>query len=197
MGNKPSTMQDRGAIVRRIRLYSMTPAFWLGALLGVLATILVLVIGVRLITRGPAIVAPVPSSGLPDLTLTLSRELLERVIDDGLRDVRIPLVTIRDPMISLEPDGIIVVRLRGDTALLGAQVITLRTRLVPSADGVAVVTEAADVRGLGNVAGPITQQLDQQINAELARRLPFGQQFEVLRIDGTTTEIAIDARLRE
>jgi hypothetical protein len=171
--------------------------FGLGMLVGGLLTLVLLALLLRL-TNG---VQALPSSGarsaLPELSVTLSRELLTRLIDDSLQDVALPLVSLRDPQIELEPNAVLVVRLRGDTVLLGAQAIVLRTRLVPAVSGVRVVTESAEVGVLGNIAGPLTARLDAQINAELARRLAFAEQFEVLEVSGNSTEVVVNAQLKE
>jgi hypothetical protein len=134
---------------------------------------------------------------LPDLTLSLTRDLVQRLIDDSLHDVSLPLVTLRDPYVQLEPGAIVNVRLRGDTVLLGGQMIVLRMRVIPAETGVKVITEAADVGGLVDLAGPMTARLDQQINTELAQRLAFADQFQVLRVGGTAQEITIDAQMKD
>ncbi|HEY0604146.1 MAG TPA: hypothetical protein VGD58_14605 [Herpetosiphonaceae bacterium] len=171
--------------------------FGLGLLAGGLLTLILLSVLLRLLGRTPEPVTPARSSELPDLTLSLTRELLQRLIDDSLRDVSLPLISLRDPSVQLEPDAILVVRMRGDTVLLGAQMIVLRMRVVPAATGVQVVTQAADVGGLLDLAGPLTERLDQQINAELAQRLAFAEQFEVLSVDGTVDEVTITARMKQ
>lgn len=171
--------------------------FGLGLLAGGLLTIILLSLLLRLLGRAPEPTVPARSSELPDLTLSLTRELLQRLIDDSLRDVSLPLISLRDPHVQLEPGAILVVRMRGDTVLLGGQMIVLRMRVVPAATGVQVVTEAADVGGLVDLVGPLSQRLDQQINAELAQRLAFAEQFEVLSVDGTSDEVTITARMKE
>lgn len=171
--------------------------FGLGLLAGGLLTIILLSVLLRLLGRAPEPAAPTRSGELPDLTLSLTRELLQRLIDDSLRDVSLPLISLRDPQVQLEPGAILVVRLRGDTVLLGAQMIVLRMRVVPAATGVQVATEAADVSGLIDLAGPLTERLDQQINAELAQRLAFAEQFEVLSVDGTSDEVTVTARMKQ
>ncbi|HEX6291011.1 MAG TPA: hypothetical protein VFZ66_17630 [Herpetosiphonaceae bacterium] len=171
--------------------------FGLGLLVGGLLTLLVLTITLRLLMRAPEQKLLAASGELPDLTLSLTRDLLQRLIDEGLRDVSLPLVTLRDPYVQLDPGALLIVRLRGDTVLLGGQTIVLRMRIVPAQSGVQVVTEAADVSGLVNLAGPLTQRLDQRINAELAQRLDFAGQFEVLDVGGSTQEVTVTARMRE
>ncbi|MBV9788742.1 MAG: hypothetical protein JOZ51_11240 [Chloroflexi bacterium] len=171
--------------------------FGLGLLAGGLLTIILLSVLLRLLGRAPEPITPTRSSDLPDLTLALTRELLQRLIDDSLRDVSLPLISLRDPNVQLEPGAILVVRMRGDTVLLGGQMIVLRMRVVPAETGVQVTTEAADVGGMLDLAGPLTERLDQQINADLAQRLAFAEQFEVLSVDGTTDEVMITARMKE
>ena len=172
--------------------------FGTGLLAGGLLTILLLALTLRLMSRGADITpAPAASGGAPELTVTLSRDLLERLIDDSLRETTIPLVTLRDPRVELADDAALLIRLRGDTVLLGAQPIVLRMRVQPAATGIAVATESADVGFLGNVAGPLTARLDAAINAELAQRLAFAEQFEVLDVAGDTSEVVVRARLRE
>ena len=94
--------------------------FGLGVVVGGLATLIVLALTLRLLMRSPEQAALTPSAELPDLSLSLTRDLLQRLIDDGLRDVSLPLITLRDPYVQLEPGGILVVRLRGDTVLVHA-----------------------------------------------------------------------------
>jgi hypothetical protein len=171
--------------------------FGLGLLAGGLLTLILLSLLLRLMGRAPEPVTPTRSGELPDLTLVLTRELLQRLIDDSLRDLSLPLISLRDPNVQLEPGAILVVRMRGDTVLLGAQMIVLRMRVVPAETGVQVATEAADVGGLLDLAGPLTERLDQQINAELAQRLAFAEQFQVLNVDGTADEVTITARMKE
>jgi hypothetical protein len=175
----------------------MMAQFGLGVLVGGVATLIVLMLTLRLLMRTPEQAALTQSAELPDLTLSLTRDVLQRLIDDGLRDVSLPLIALRDPYVQLEPGGILIVRLRGDTVLLGGQMIVLRMRIVPTETGVQVITEAADVGGLIDLAGPLTARLDQQVNAELARRLDFADQFQVLKVDGTTQEVMITARMKE
>jgi hypothetical protein len=171
--------------------------FGLGMLVGGLITLLALVLSLRLLSRAPQSSASSRSGELPDLTLSLTRDLLQRLIDDSLRDVSLPLVSLRDPYVQLEPDALLVVRLRGDTVLLGAQTIVLRMRVVPAETGVKVVTQQADVGGMLDLAGPLTERLDQQINAELAQRLAFAEQFQVLSVGGSDQEVTITARMRD
>lgn len=171
--------------------------FGLGILVGGILTIVLLALTLRIMNRAQAIIDPSASTGNPEITVTLSQGLLQRLIDDSLRDVALPLITLRDPRVELEPDAVIVLRLRGDTVLLGAQAIVLRMRLSPAPAGVQVATETAEVGFLGNVAGPLTATLDEQINEELARRLAFAGQFEVLDVSGTTREVLVQARLRD
>jgi hypothetical protein len=106
-------------------------------------------------------------------------------------------VSLRDPYLELEDGGVLVVRMRGDTVLLGAQPITLRMQIVPAEVGVGVATTSADVGVFGNIAGPLTDQLDLSINAELARRLAFASDFDVTGVDGTTDAVVVTARLKE
>lgn len=171
--------------------------FGLGLLAGGLLTLIILSVILRLLSRSPEPAMPARSAELPDLTLSLTRELLQRLIDDSLRDVSLPLISLRDPQVQLEPNAILVVRMRGDTVLLGAQMIVLRMRLVPGETGVQVVTEGADVSGMIDLAGPLTERLDQQINAELAQRLAFAEQFQVLSVGGTGDEVTVTARMKE
>ncbi len=171
--------------------------FALGILVGGLLTLVLLALTLRIMNRAQVLINPTASAGNPELTVTLSHDLLQRLIDDSLRDVALPLVTLRDPRIELEPDAVLVLRLRGDTVLLGGQAIVLRMRLTPAPAGVQVTTQTAEVGFLGNVAGPLTASLDAQINQELARRLAFAEQFEVLDVSGTTREVFIQARLRD
>lgn len=170
--------------------------FGIGILVGVVLAIVVFLVTVRLLGRSQLPIAGA-GSGFPDLTLSLNRDLLQRLIDDSLRDAQIPLVSLRDPNVQFEPGGVLVLRMRGDTVLLGAQPIVLRMQILPATTGVRVQTTSADVGVLGNVAGPLTAQLDAQINAELARQLSFAEQWEVLEVGGTTEEVVITARLRE
>jgi hypothetical protein len=170
--------------------------FGIGILVGVVLAIVVFMITVRLLGR-PQLPIADANTGFPDLTLSLNRDLLQRLIDDSLRDVQLPLVSLRDPNVQLEPGGVLVLRMRGDTVLLGAQPIALRMQLLPATTGIRVQTTSADVGVLGDVAGPLTQRLDEQINAELARQLSFAEGWEVLEVGGTTEEVVINARLRE
>jgi hypothetical protein len=170
--------------------------FGIGLLAGGVLTILLLALTLRLMNRAQLVQPPPALRGAPELTVTLTRDLLERLIDDSLANVALPLVTLRDPHLELEPDAVLVIRLRGDTALLGAQLIVLRMRMLPAAAGIAVQTESADVGILGNVAGPLTARLDATLNAELARRLAFAGQFEVLEVAGDRSEVTVRARLR-
>ncbi len=167
-----------------------------GIIIGSLLTLAVLVLALRLLTRDPQPVTPSLQPGLPNVTLALSRDALQHLIDDALHDVSIPLVTFRDPYVQLEPDALLVLRLRGDTALLGAQTIMLRMRVVPMDQGVGVITESADVGGRLNITGSLIQRLDEHINAELAQRFPFTDQLEVLNINSTSDELLIEARLQ-
>ncbi len=171
--------------------------FGLGILLGGLLTIVLLALTLRIMNRAQTLANPTGKAGNPELTVALSDDLLQRLIDDSLRDVTLPLVTLRDPHVELEPAAILVLRLRGDTVLLGAQAIVLRMRLTPAPSGVQISTETAEVGFLGNVTGPLTATLDAQINQELARRLAFAEQFEVLDVSGTTHEVLVRARLRD
>jgi len=168
--------------------------FALGMLAGAFAALLIVLLAARIAGTAPP---PVPSSSaLPELTVRLTRELTQRLVDDALAEMSIPLVTLRDPYVQLEPGGIVVLRLRGDTALLGAQTIVLRLRVEPAGRGVRVATESATVQGLGSFAGALTSGLDQAINAELAERLSFGEGWEVLSVDGDEQAIEVRMRLR-
>lgn len=171
--------------------------FGLGMLVGGLLTILLLVVTLRIMGRGQVLPGTTAKNGFPELTVSLSRDLLQQLVDDSLRDVSIPLVTLRDPNVGLEPDGVLVIRMRGDTVLLGAQPIVLRMRLLPAESVVQVRTESADVGFLGDIAGPLTNRLDDEINAELARRLAFADQFQVLGVGGTTQEVVVQALMRD
>jgi hypothetical protein len=178
--------------------------FGLGILCGGLLAVLLLALVLRIIgrTQQPsARRADQPGAerwdGQPDLTLALSRSLLEHVIREGLRDLELPLISLRDPQIRLEPDALIQLVVRGDTALLGAQLIVLRMRITPAEVGVRVQTESAGLRGLGDVAGPLTAKLDERINAALAERLALAAQFETLDVGGDDESVTITARLRD
>ena len=171
--------------------------FGLGLLVGGVLTLLVLMLTLRLLIGAPERVDLARSDELPDLTLSLTRDLVQRLIDDSLRDVALPLVTLRDPYVQLEPGALVSVRLRGDTVLLGGQMIVLRMHVIAAEAGVKVITEAADVGGLVNLAGPLTARLDRQINTELAQRLAFADQFQVLYVGGTAQAITIDARMKD
>ncbi len=171
--------------------------FGLGMLAGGLLTLLLLVLVLRITNRVGELSDGGDSNAAPELSVILSRDLLQRLIDDSLQEVTLPLVTLRHPRIELESGALVVMRLRGDTVLLGAQAIVLRMRVTPASSGVRVVTESAEVGVLGDVAGPLTTQLDEQINAELARRLSFVEQFDVFEVTGTASEVVVNARLRE
>lgn len=171
--------------------------FVIGILVGMVLLPLVLGLALWVTNRAAAPVAAQPASGLPDATFSLSREALQRLVDDALRETNIPLVSLRDPQIQLEPGGLMVLNMRGDTVLLGAQPITMRMRVVPTANGVGVQTERAEVAGGFNLAGGLTQTLDERINADLAQRLGFAERFEVTGVDGSDTAINIEARLRD
>lgn len=175
--------------------------FGLGLLCGGLLAVLLLALLLRLIGatqrgRVERQSASEPWGSQPELTVTLSRQLLQRTIAESLRGLSLPLIELRDPLIALEPDAVLRLVVRGDTALLGGQLVTLRTRIVPAAVGVQVVTESAGMQGLGEVAGPLTAKLDQRINAVLAERLALAERFEVLSVDGTDEAITVTARLR-
>lgn len=171
-------------------------SFAIGVLVGAVLVPLVFALAVRLLAQTPEPIT-VPPSGLPDATITLSRDALSRMIDDALQETTIPLVSLRDPQLQLEPDAMLVLRMRGDTVLLGAQPIVLHMRVVPAANGVQVRTEQAEVGGALNIAGALTARLDESINADLAERLQFGEQFEVLSVASTTDALTIEARLRD
>ncbi len=170
-------------------------SFALGVLVGVILVPLLFGLALRLVARGgePLVVSP---SGLPDATFTFSRDALQQMIDDALEETTIPLVSLRDPQLQLEPAGLLVLRLRGDTALLGAQTIVLRMRVVPAASGVQVRTERAEVGGGLNITGVLATRLDERINAALAQRLAFAEQWEVVGVDASTDTLTVEARLR-
>lgn len=171
-------------------------SFAIGVVVGAVLVPLVFALAVRLLAQTPEPLV-VPLSGLPDATITLSRDALSRMIDDALQETTIPLVSLRDPQLQLEPDAVLVLRMRGDTVLLGAQTIVLYMRVVPAANGVQVRTEQAEVGGALNIAGALTARLDEQINADLAKRLTFGEQFEVLSVTSAADALTIESRLRE
>lgn len=174
--------------------------FGLGLLVGGVLTVLLLALLLRVIGATQRELPPLPAARWddePDLTLTLGRDLLLQLIRDGLRDLTLPLVQLRDPRIVLEPDALLQLTVRGDTALLGGQLIVLRMRIVPAELGVRVVTESAELRGLGDVAGPLTARLDQRINAALAEQLALAERFKVLDVGGTDSAVTITARLRD
>jgi len=176
---------------------TMISSFVIGIVVGSFVTLAVLGLMTRLLTRDPSSVPPASQSGPPAVTITLPQDTLQYLIDDALADVSIPLVTLRDPYVQLEPDALMVLRLRGDTALLGGQTIVLRMRIVALDGRLGVVTESADIGGRINVTGTLTQQLDEQINAVLAERFALGDQLVVTSVGGTTDEITIEAHLRE
>lgn len=171
-----------------------------GGVLAVLLLALVLrVLGGRQRTPSRRAVAEPTSErwgSQPDLTLMLSRDALTHLIAEGLRNLSVPLVTLRAPQVRLEPNALIQITVRGDTILLGGQMIVLRTRIVPAAVGVQVVTESAALGALGGVAGSLTSKLDERINAALTERLALAEQFEVLDIVGSDEAVTINARLR-
>jgi hypothetical protein len=167
--------------------------FALGMLGGVVLVLLLMLLAVRV--AGKALDPAPHSNALPDLTLSVTRELTQRLVDDALREIRLPLVTMRDPYVQLEPGGVVVLRLRGDTALLGAQTIVLRLRVEPAGSGVRVASESAMVQGLGSVPAALTDRLDQTINAQLCKHLGFGRGWEVLSVDGDEHAIEVRARL--
>jgi hypothetical protein len=178
--------------------------FGLGILCGGLLAVLLLALTLRIIgrTQQPrARRADQPGNERwdrqPDLTLTISRSALEHFIRESLRDLALPLISLRDPQIRLEPDALLQLIVRGDTALLGAQLIVLRMRITPAEIGVRVQTESAGLRGLGEVAGPLTAKLDERINAALAERLALASQLEVLDVGGSDESVTISARLRD
>ncbi len=183
-------------MLERLRQQFSMLNFGLGMLAGGVITLLVIIVVARGLARVPAIPEAALDAGPPELTVALSRDLLQRLVDDALQDVRLPLVSLRDPRVDLETGGVLVLRMRGDTVLLGAQPITLRMQIVPAEVGVAVATTSADVGVFGNVAGPLTAQLDEAINAELALRLNFAADFAVTDVDGTTADVIIAARLK-
>jgi hypothetical protein len=167
----------------------------LGLLLGTVLTLMALVLIFWLLTGAPEVEPPVAQAGVPDMTLTLSRDAIQHMVDESLDEVAVPLVTLHDPSVELEPDAVVVLRVRGDTVLLGSQLIVLRMRVIPAGQSVNVVTEAADVGGRFNIAGPLTQQLDDQINAQLTERFSLGEKFEVLNVDSTTDAMLLEARV--
>lgn len=176
--------------------------FGLGMLCGGVLAVLPLALVLRLVgmtQRRRADVQPAaePWGSQPELTLTLRRQLLQRLIAEGLRGLSLPLVELRDPQIQLEPDAVLKLVVRGDTALLGGQLVVLRMRIVPAPLGVQVVTESAGMQGLGEMAGPLTAKLDQRINALLAERMALAERFEVLSVDGTDEAVTVTARLRD
>jgi hypothetical protein len=171
-------------------------SFAIGVVVGAVLVPLVFALAVRLLAQTPEPIT-VPPSGLPDAMITLSRDALSRMIDDALQETTIPLVSLRAPQLQLEPNAVLVLRMRGDTVLLGAQTIVLHMRVVPAANGVQVRTEQAEVGGVLNIAGALTARLDEGINADLAERLNFGDQFEVLSVASATDALTIEARLRD
>lgn len=178
--------------------------FGLGLICGGLLAVLLLALLLRLVAatqrstpHGSLTHATAePWGSQPEITLTLSRQLLQRQIAEGLRGLALPLIELRDPQIQLEPDAVLKLVVRGDTALLGGQLVTLRMRIVPAPVGVRVVTESAGMPGLGEVAGPLTAKLDQRINAVLAERMALAEPFEVLGVGGTDEALTVTARLR-
>jgi hypothetical protein len=170
-------------------------SFALGVLVGVIFVPFLLGLVLRVVGRSPEPIAVSPS-GLPDATFTFSRDVLQRMIDDALQEATIPLISLHDPQLQLEPGGVLVLRMRGDTALLGAQTIVLRMRVVPAANGVQVRTERAEVGGGLNIAGALTARLDERINADLAKRLAFVDQWDITHVDGSTDAVIVEARLR-
>jgi hypothetical protein len=183
-------------IKRIIESKTALSSLGVGIIVGSLLTLILLALAMQLLTRDPQRVTPNPQSGLPNVTIALRRDALQHLIDDALHDVSIPFITFRDPYVQLEPDALLVLRLRGDTLLLGGQTIALRMRVVPMDQGVGVVTESAKVEGRLNIPAALIQRLDQLVNAELARRLPFTEQIEVLNVGGTSDELIIEARLQ-
>lgn len=163
-------------------------SFALGVGVGVVLVLLLLGLLLRLGARSSQSLAA-PPSGVPDATFTFSRDALSQMIDDALRNTTIPLVSLRDPQLQLEPNAVLVLRMRGDTALLGAQPILLRMRLLLAPNGVQVHTEQAEVGGGLNIVGALGPRLDERINADLRKRLPVGEQFEVLGVGSSTDAI--------
>ena len=160
---------------------------------GVVLVLLLMLLTVR--AAGKALELAPHSNALPDLTLSVTRELTQRLVDDALHDIKLPLVTVRDPYVQLEPGGVVVLQLRGDTALLGAQTIVLRLRVEPAGSGVRVASELATVQGLGSVPAALTDRLDQAINAQLSNQLSFAEGWEVLSVGGDEQAIEVRARL--
>lgn len=178
-----------------LRQRLLLPGFGRGVLAGVLLTLALLLIALRLLSFVAAPLPPVPAAGPPEVRVSLSRALLERLIADALAEVQVPLVTLRDPRLALGDGGRFALQLRGET-LLGAQPITLQMRVVPAAVGVGVLTERAELGGLSASASPLTQRLDAAINAQLARQLAFAQDFAVTGVDSSAGEVVVTARLR-
>lgn len=170
-------------------------SFVLGMFVGVVLVVLLLALVLRIGARAPEPVV-LPPTGLPDATFTFSRDALQQMIDESLGETTIPLVSLRDPQLQLEPGAVLLLRMRGDTALLGAQTIVLRMRVEPGANGVQVRTERAEVGGGLNIAGALTARLDERINADLGQRLAFAEQWDVTQVDGSTDAITVEARLR-
>lgn len=177
-----------------VRQRLLLPGFGWGVLAGVLLTLALLLIALRWLSSA-APPPPAPAVGPPEVRVSLSHALLERLIADALAEVQVPLVTLRDPRLSLGDDGRFALQLRGET-LLGAQPITLQMRVVPAAVGVGVLTERAELGGLSTGASPLTQRLDAAINAQLARQLAFAQDFAVTGVDSSAGEVVVTARLR-
>ncbi len=171
-------------------------SFVLGIVVGSLVMLVALSLTVQLLTRDPLSVPPVTQPGSSDLTIVLPRDTLRYLIDDALANVEVPLVTVHESELLLEPGALVVLHLHGDAALLGAQTVVLRTRIVPLDGRLGVATESAVIGGRINVTGSLTQQLDEQINAILVERLPLDDRLEIVGVDGTADEIIIEAQLR-
>lgn len=185
----------RVVLVGRERTIMIT-SLLIGIGIGMLLAPLLLGVALRMFARTPDPISTQSLSGPHDVVVTISREAIGRMLDDALHELSLPLVSFRDPQIQLEPDAMVVLRMRGDTALLGAQPVVLRMRVVPTATGVGVRTESAEVGGAINVVGELTEQLDERINAELSERLRLPDQFEVVHIGGSTDAVTIETRLR-
>lgn len=174
------------------------PSLALGILIGGVLLLSLLLLALRLWKRPPLLPAAAPAAALdfPDLTLTLSRDFVQHIVTETVRDLAIPLVSLRDAHVELAPDAGLSILVRGDTALLGAQLIKLQLRVIATPDGVRVHTIAVHIPGLGNVAGPLAAQLDQRLNAALRTRLAAFDQFHMMHVQGTADGLTISAQRR-